>query len=114
MTVFSFHPAKTITTGEGGAVLTNDEETMQRLRCFRNNGIVMQTEGLSSSPGPWYYEVHDKTGNYHMTDFQAALGLSQTQESRSLCPKTGSSGGLLPRKAQRSSPFENDERAARQ
>jgi UDP-4-amino-4,6-dideoxy-L-N-acetyl-beta-L-altrosamine transaminase len=73
MTVFSFHPAKTITTGEGGMVTTNDRELFERLREFRNNGI----EKPLDHPDPWYYEVKALTGNFNFTDFQAALGLSQ-------------------------------------
>lgn len=72
MTMFSFHPAKQITTGEGGMVLTNDPDLAYRLRLFRDNGI-------ERTDIPGYYEVHDLTGNFHMTDFQAALGLSQLQ-----------------------------------
>jgi len=72
MTVFSFHPAKHVTTGEGGCVLTNDEDLKRRLLLYRNNGIVKK-EG----DDPWKYDVTDITGNYNFTDFQAALGLSQ-------------------------------------
>jgi UDP-4-amino-4,6-dideoxy-L-N-acetyl-beta-L-altrosamine transaminase len=77
MTVFSFHPAKTITTGEGGMVTTNSESLYNRLLLFRNNGIMKEFKEGAESPGPWHYEVHDLTGNYNFTDFQAALGLSQ-------------------------------------
>lgn len=77
MTVFSFHPAKLITTGEGGLVTTNCPDLDRRLRAYRNNGIERDPERIAESPGPWYYEVQASTGNYHMTDFQAALGLSQ-------------------------------------
>lgn len=77
MTMFSFHPAKTITTGEGGIITTNDEAFYHRLKLFRNNGIERDAEYLESEPAPWYYEVHDLTGNYHFTEFQAALGLNQ-------------------------------------
>lgn len=77
MTMFSFHPAKTITTGEGGMVTTNDENFYQRLRLFRNNGIERDPKYLEGEPAPWYYEVLDITGNYNFTEFQAALGLSQ-------------------------------------
>jgi len=79
MTVFSFHPAKTITTGEGGMVMTNSAELQARLQRFRNNGIVRHPAELLGKPTPWYYEVQDLTGNYNFTDFQAALGLSQLQ-----------------------------------
>lgn len=77
MTVFSFHPAKTITTGEGGMVTTNQEELYQRLLRFRNNGIERNPKLLSRPLSPWYYEVQEISGNYNFTDFQAALGLSQ-------------------------------------
>lgn len=76
MTMFSFHPVKTITTGEGGAVTTNDEQLYEKLKFYRNNGIVRD---LPDSKGPWYYEVQGLTGNYHLTEMQAALGLSQLQ-----------------------------------
>lgn len=79
MTTFSFHPAKTITTGEGGMVTTNDPDLYKRLKLFRNNGIVRAPEewinGQYAYPG--YYEVHELTNNFNFTDFQAALGLSQ-------------------------------------
>lgn len=73
MTVFSFHPAKQITSGEGGAVLTNDPALYQRLKLFRNNGIVPSADGMS-------YDVAALTGNYNFTEFQAALALSQLQK----------------------------------
>lgn len=79
MTVFSFHPAKTITTGEGGMVTTNDPELYHRLQLFRNNGIVREPELLKRNPGPWHYEVVALTSNYNFTEFQAALGLSQLE-----------------------------------
>lgn len=77
MTIFSFHPAKQVTTGEGGMVLTNDEDLFNRLKLYRNNGIVREGEQLIGKQEPWYYEAHDLTGNFHLTDFQSALGLSQ-------------------------------------
>lgn len=77
MTVFSFHPAKHITTGEGGMVTTNDEALYHRLCLFRNNGIEREKPYLTHSPAPGYYEIHELGGNYHMTEMQAALGLSQ-------------------------------------
>lgn len=88
MTVFSFHPAKLITTGEGGAVTTNDPELAHRLRRFRNNGIERDPQYLShASEGPWDYEVQETSGNFHLTDFQAALGLSQLQRLSPLVSK---------------------------
>jgi perosamine synthetase len=77
MTVFSFHPAKNITTGEGGVVTTNCEHYYRRLRLFRDNGVERDPQNFVGQPAPWYYEVRDVTGNYHMTDIHAALGLSQ-------------------------------------
>lgn len=77
MTVFSFHPAKNITTGEGGMVMTNDEELYHQLQLFRNNGIERDPKFLQGQAAPWYYEVVDLTGNYNFTEMQAALGLSQ-------------------------------------
>src|SRR5207249_4468101 len=69
---FSFHPVKTITTGEGGAVTTNSDELAARLRAFRNHGITPRPE-----VGGWYYEIGSLGFNYRMTDLQAALGTSQ-------------------------------------
>lgn len=78
MTIFSFHPVKNITTGEGGMVTTNSEELCHRLRLFRNNGIERDPNYLEAETiTPWYYEVQTLTNNFFMTDFQAALGRSQ-------------------------------------
>ena len=77
MTVFSFHPVKTITTGEGGAITTNDEVLYKRLLQLRSHGMTKDTELLTQNPGPWYYEMHSLGFNYRMTDMQAALGYSQ-------------------------------------
>lgn len=80
MTIFSFHPAKTITTGEGGMVTTNDQELYHRLKSFRNNGIEKDAVRLKTDLRDCfdgYYEVNEMTGNYNYTEFQAALGLSQ-------------------------------------
>lgn len=76
MTVFSFHPVKQITTGEGGAVLTNNPEYYERLLQFRTHGITK--DHFSREPdGDWYYEMQFLGFNYRMTDLQAALGTSQ-------------------------------------
>jgi dTDP-4-amino-4,6-dideoxygalactose transaminase len=72
MTCFSFHPVKTITTAEGGAVTTNSEELAHRLRRFRNHGIEPNPDA-----GGWAYEVVEVAPNYRITDLQAALGRSQ-------------------------------------
>jgi dTDP-4-amino-4,6-dideoxygalactose transaminase len=77
MTVFSFHPVKTITCGEGGAITTNDEILYKRLLKLRTIGITKDISELSQNPGPWYYEMQSLGGNYRMTDIQAALGRSQ-------------------------------------
>jgi dTDP-4-amino-4,6-dideoxygalactose transaminase len=88
MTIFSFHPAKIITTGEGGAVTTNDAQLFHRLVRFRNNGIERDAQHQKHPDNsPWYYEVHETTGNYNFTDFQAALGLSQLQRLDQLISK---------------------------
>lgn len=71
MTIFSFHAIKTITTGEGGCVTTNDDELYNQLRILRDSGIVRDQED------PSHYEVSFLSANYHMTEIQAALGLSQ-------------------------------------
>lgn len=76
-TVFSFHPVKTITTGEGGMVTTNDEKFFHRLKLFRDNGIVRCSEKQEIEP--WFYESFALTGNYNLTEFQASLGLSQME-----------------------------------
>jgi UDP-4-amino-4,6-dideoxy-N-acetyl-beta-L-altrosamine transaminase len=73
MTVFSFHPVKHITTGEGGMVLTNDEALYKEMRSLRHHGIVRQGNGED----PWYYRVVHPGYNFRITDFQCALGLSQ-------------------------------------
>jgi len=72
MCCFSFHPVKVVTTGEGGAVTTNDDELAYRLRRLRNHAIVPTPEG-----GRWSYDVGELGWNYRLTDMQAALGTSQ-------------------------------------
>lgn len=80
MTVFSFHPVKTITTGEGGAVTTNDEKLYHKLLMLRSHGTTKDDKLLTKNPGPWYYEMQSLGFNYRMTDMQAALGYSQLQK----------------------------------
>lgn len=77
MTVFSLHATKTITTGEGGVVTTNDAEMCRRLKLFRNNGIERDPAYLQNPATPWHYEVQALTNNFNFTEGQAALGLSQ-------------------------------------
>lgn len=76
--VFSFHPVKIITTGEGGMILTNSDELAARLALLRSHGITrVAAEFQQNSPGPWYYEQQMLGFNCRMTDIQAALGVSQ-------------------------------------
>lgn len=78
ITVFSFHPVKIVTTGEGGLCLTNDADVAERLRLYRSHGIT-RDRGAMQNPieGPWYYEQVTLGLNYRLTDIQAALGRSQ-------------------------------------
>ncbi|MCP4566239.1 MAG: aminotransferase class I/II-fold pyridoxal phosphate-dependent enzyme, partial [FCB group bacterium] len=76
MTVFSFHPVKHITTGEGGMITTNDPKFAGRMRRFRNHGIDTDFRQREQQ-GSWYYEMVDLGYNYRITDMQCALGLSQ-------------------------------------
>lgn len=81
ITVFSFHPVKIITTGEGGMALTNDVALARRMRLLRSHGITRDSSDMSHEPdGPWYYEQLELGFNYRMTDLQAALGLTQLQK----------------------------------
>ncbi len=76
--VFSFHPVKIITTGEGGMCLTNNPELANSLTRLRSHGIVRHHSEMTQAPdGPWYYQQVELGYNYRMTDMQAALGLSQ-------------------------------------
>jgi len=77
LTTFSFHPVKAMTTGEGGAVATEDAELARRLRLFRTHGITKDGVTPSAIEGDWYYEMQVLGFNYRITDFQCALGLSQ-------------------------------------
>ena len=78
ITVFSFHPVKIITTGEGGLATTNDPGLAQRMQELRSHGITKDEKRFERpAPGPWYYEQQDLGFNYRITDIQASLGLSQ-------------------------------------
>lgn len=80
ITVFSFHPVKIITTGEGGMALTNNSELAGHMARVRSHGITRDTTEMTHAPdGPWYYQQIELGFNYRMTDLQAALGLSQMQ-----------------------------------
>ena len=76
MTVFSFHPVKTITTGEGGAITTNDEQIYRKLLALRSHGMYKDGDML----GNWKYEMRELGFNYRMTDIQASLGLAQFEK----------------------------------
>jgi UDP-4-amino-4,6-dideoxy-N-acetyl-beta-L-altrosamine transaminase len=80
VTVFSFHPVKIITTGEGGIATTRDTKLAEQMRRFRSHGIVREVSEMSSCDGPWYYEQQALGYNYRMTDMQAALGASQMKQ----------------------------------
>jgi len=80
ITVFSFHPVKIITTGEGGLATTNDSVLAQSMKELRSHGIVREAERFElPAAGPWVYEQQQLGFNYRITDFQAVLGLSQLQ-----------------------------------
>lgn len=78
ITTFSFHPVKTVTTGEGGAVTTNDPEFARRIALFAKHGITRDAaQMMNPDEGGWYYEQLELGYNYRMSDIQAALGRSQ-------------------------------------
>ncbi len=77
MTMFSFHPVKHITTGEGGMIVCNEEKYYKRLKLFRSHGITRDEGLLTANEGPWYYEMQELGYNYRITDIQCALGISQ-------------------------------------
>ncbi len=78
MNVFSFHPVKSITTGEGGAILTNDSDWAKYMRKFRQHGMTKeQNKFMNESEGPWYHEMQSLGHNFRLTDIQCALGISQ-------------------------------------
>ncbi len=77
MTCFSFHPVKPITTGEGGMVVTNDEELYKKLLLFRSHGITRDEDLMTENQGGWYYQQIELGYNYRITDISCALGLSQ-------------------------------------
>lgn len=80
ITVFSFHPVKIITTGEGGMAITKDAQLAKRMRLLRSHGITRDEVDMThAQDGSWYYQQIDLGFNYRMTDLQAALGLSQIQ-----------------------------------
>lgn len=77
LTVFSFHPVKHIATGEGGAITTNNKELYDKVSLYRTHGITRDPSLLQENHGGWYYEMQELGYNYRITEFQAALGISQ-------------------------------------
>lgn len=77
LAIFSFHPVKHIACGEGGMITTNDKRLYDKLIMLRTHGITKDPSLLHENHGPWYYEMQTLGYNYRLTDFQAALGLSQ-------------------------------------
>jgi perosamine synthetase len=80
MTILSFHAVKHITTGEGGMVLTNQQDLYEKLIFFRSHGITRSVKYMKKTEGPWYYEMHELGFNYRLTDIQCALGSSQLKK----------------------------------
>jgi len=81
MTIFSFHPVKQITTGEGGAITTNNKDIYKKLLALRTHGMTKDPNLLNANHGSWYYEMHELGYNYRMTDIQAALGIEQLKKN---------------------------------
>jgi dTDP-4-amino-4,6-dideoxygalactose transaminase len=80
MTIFSFHPVKTITTAEGGAITTNNQELYEKLKRLRTIGITKDPKKMKRNPGPWYYEMQMLGFNCRLSDMHAALGFSQLKK----------------------------------
>ncbi len=81
LAIFSFHPVKHIAAGEGGMITTNNEELYKRLLNLRTHGIQQDASKRLNNHGVWYYEMQELGYNYRLTDFQAALGLSQLKRA---------------------------------
>jgi UDP-4-amino-4,6-dideoxy-N-acetyl-beta-L-altrosamine transaminase len=81
MTIFSFHPVKQITTGEGGAITTNNKDIYKKLLTLRTHGMTKDKELLKENHGGWYYEMQELGFNYRMTDIQASLGIEQLKKN---------------------------------
>ncbi len=99
--IMSFHPVKHITTGEGGAVLTNNSALDEKIKLLRTHGI---TKGNSESAPPWYYEMLELGFNYRITDFQCALGISQLEKLELFVRKRGEIAAIYDES------FKNDDR----
>src|SRR5262249_30475399 len=84
-TAFSFYATKTLTTGEGGMITTNDDKLADRMRIMRLHGIERDAWKRYTSDGSWFYQVLDAGYKYNMTDIQAAIGLVQLKKCDDLC-----------------------------
>ena len=80
MTTFSFHPVKPITTGEGGMIVTDNEELYKKMVLFRSHGITRDASMMTRNDGPWFYQQFDLGYNYRLTDIQCALGCCQMKK----------------------------------
>lgn len=80
MTIFSFHPVKTVTSAEGGAITTNRKKLYDKLCLLRTHGITKDSDKLVQNPGLWYYEMQELGFNYRISDLHAALGYSQIKK----------------------------------
>ena len=88
ITIFSFHPVKIITTGEGGMSLTNNKQFADRMKMYRTNGITKDLRHFKiKNSQPWYYEQQESGFNYRMNDISAALGLSQVMRLKKFIQK---------------------------
>ena len=88
ITVFSLHPVKIITTGEGGLCVTNNKKIYENLLLLKNNGITNQKKNfIFKNLGPWYYEQHSLGYNFRMSEIQAALGISQLKRLNNFVKK---------------------------
>jgi perosamine synthetase len=91
MCIFSFHPVKTIATGEGGMITTNNEKLFEKLMMLRTHGITKDASKFKNldrdSTGPWYYEMQELGFNYRLTDIQASLGISQMKKIESFAKR---------------------------
>ena len=86
ITIFSFHPVKTITTGEGGMLTTNNKEYFEKISLLRNHGIIKSRE-LHDKYGGWFYDIKNVGFNFRLTDIQAALGISQLKKAETFIKK---------------------------
>ncbi len=97
MTMFSFHPVKSITTGEGGVIVSNNEHYYRLLKLFRSHGITRDPHFVKNSEGPWHQEMHVLGENYRITDIQSALGESQLKRLDSFITKRAAAARRYPK-----------------